>query len=233
MHPLRNLAAFIAVLPKRNSPNYFRRFVSLAPVTVAPVTSHLSMAPLLLGQTLIRGDVVIDATAGNGHDSLTLAQLVLPSNSSGRLICFDIQHEALETTRNRLLSEFSSSVVDLQVSFLHQNHRDLTAIDHLLPSAGAKAFVYNLGYLPGGDKTVITQVQDTLISLQGARERLAPGGLIAVTCYRGHAGGREETELVRAELSSWEQAAWRVCELAPLNWPASPILFTAHRFEVE
>jgi len=199
-----------------------------------PVTSHLSLVPQFLSQTLKQGDVAVDATAGNGYDTLSLAQLVLSADGgSGRVIYFDVQNQALETTRSKLLSVFSEKELTSRATQLHTNHRDIAILDEILPSGSlVKAFTYNLGYLPGGDKSIVTQFEDTLVSLRGASKRTAPGGLICVTCYTGHVGGREETDLVRLELTQWSQSVWRVCEHKPLNWPSSPILFTAHKFEM-
>jgi len=171
---------------------------------------------------------------GNGYDSMTLAKLLMASDDvKGKLVVMDIQKKALDATLSRLLSEFSSKDIESHISFVENNHRNLTVIDQYLPPGGAKAFVYNLGYLPGGDKGIFTLFEDTIVSLKEAALRTAKGGLITVTCYRGHEGGREETEVVRQELAAWEQASWRVCEFVPLNWRASPIVFTAHRFEVK
>lgn len=210
-----------------------RRF-AVVPGVEAPVTSHLSLVPQLLSQTLKQGDIAVDATAGNGYDTTILARLVLSDDgSAGQVVSFDVQDAALEKTRARLLTEFREADIESRVTLLRANHKELDKLDAVLPpSSTVKAFTFNLGYLPGGDKSIITQFEDTLVSLRGAAERTAPGGLICVTCYTGHDGGAKETELVRLEISKWEQSVWRVCEHKPLNWPASPVLFTAHRFQV-
>ena len=195
-----------------------------------PVTSHLSLVPQLLSQTLKPGDMVVDATAGNGYDTLALARLVL--GGGGRVVSMDVQQCALKATEARLLQEFTQEEVASGVTFIEGNHRDFSRLDELTgPGQRVKAFIYNLGYLPGSDKSVATSKEDTIDSLKQAAQRTSLGGLVCVTCYRGHEGGLEETNKVREELSSWEQAEWRVCETTPLNWPVSPILMTAHRFE--
>lgn len=148
------------------------------------MTSHLSMVPLLLEQTLRVGDVVVDATAGNGHDSLMIARLVFPDDeqlhcsskqsdtalsprefsapkNGGRLVCVDIQRKALVATEARLAEAFPQSLLDTRVSFVEANHRDWGFLDALAPD-GVRAFVYNLGYLPGGDKSFFTQADDTV-----------------------------------------------------------------------
>jgi len=201
-----------------------------------PLTSHLSLVPLLLGQALSAGDVAVDATAGNGHDTLALARLVLSPDPSavapGHVVSIDVQRRALDATEARLLAEFTAEAVASSVSFLEGNHREFSALDSALAGKPmVKAFVYNLGYLPGSDKRVKTQTSDTVASLRGAADRTAAGGLVCVTSYVGHEGGAEETEGVRRELASWPHAAWRVVEHAPLNWPNRPVLFTAHRFD--
>jgi hypothetical protein len=221
------------VLGGRQGSRQSRGF-AVVPGHTPPVTSHLSLVPLLLRQTLKVGDVAVDATAGNGHDSLTLAKLVLcEAGVSGRVFSFDVQADALRATRLKILEEFSEIEVADRVTQFHANHKEMALIDKFLPSGTfVNAFTYNLGYLPGGDKSQTTIASDTVLSLQLAAERTAPGGLICVTCYVSHEGGKEETEAVRNEMSLWPQSVWRICEHRPLNWPTSPILITAHKFEV-
>jgi|MDSY01.1.fsa_nt_gb SAM-dependent methyltransferase len=208
-----------------------------------PPTSHLSLVPTILEQTLQRGDLAVDCTAGNGYDTVCLARLC----REGHVVAMDVQQEALDATRLRLLQD---DQVDLRrVTFFHGNHKDLSAVDATSSSSyssscsssdtengsgggAVKAFVYNLGYLPGSDRSVRTVAEDTLISLRGARDRTARGGIVCVTCYRGHDGGAEELAAVRDEMSSWDQCEFRVVEHRPLNWPRSPVLLTAHRFEM-
>ena len=221
-----------------------------------PPSSHLSLVPTLLGQTLAPGDFAVDATCGNGHDTLTLVDFCGPS---GHVVACDVQDRALEATRQRLLSSSSSSSSsgsgsgsaedEASVTFWQGNHRDLSIVDEALRRRGhddvegaslaedgfatggpVKAWVYNLGYLPGSDRSVTTQTEDTLSSIRQARDRTARGGLICVTLYVGHEGGKEEAAAVREEMGGWDQAVWRVVEHRPLNWPRSPVLLTAHRF---
>ena len=224
-------------LPRARQIRTTRRF-GVVPGVNPPVTSHLSLVPLLLGQTLAHGDIAVDATAGNGHDTLTLAKLVLQGEGGGqqgRVVSYDVQQKALEATKARLIGYFPPELVSDNVLLVERNHKSFTEVDSFLtglPIDSVKAFVYNLGYLPGGDKSITTDVSDTIHSLREAKGRTALGGLICVTCYRGHEGGHTELQQVKAELASWEQSDWRVCNFEPLNWPMSPIVITAHRFEV-
>lgn len=214
----------------------------------APLTSHIGLSHSFVRQVVQPGDTVVDATAGNGHDALVLAQLALP-HPHGRVVCVDIAPDALSATHTRLLESplrleepapfvppshageaARLCMVDGEgVVELHcRNHNDLVACG-LAPGSCA-AVVFNLGYHPNGDKARTTNSDDTLRSLRQARELTRPGGLVSVCCYRGHAGGQEETRAVVAELAGWEQREWRVCKHEPLNWPIAPVLLTAHKF---
>ena len=148
----------------------------------------------LLGEALSEGDIAIDATAGNGHDVAFLAEQV---GSSGKVYAFDLQKEAIEATA-RLLKEKGVENVEL-----HQCGHE--RMDEVLPPeimGQVAAVTFNLGYLPGGDKSVVTQTTTTRLALRTAMDLLRPGGLWVVVAYRGHPGGPEECAAVREELSS-------------------------------
>ena len=59
-----------------------------------------------------------------------------------------------------------------------------------------KLIVYNLGYLPGGDKEITTQTGSTLISLQEGLKLLTTNGIISMTCYPGHEEGNNEEKAI-------------------------------------
>ncbi len=137
------------------------------------------------------GDFAADATAGNGHDTLFLAQAV---GETGHVWAFDIQQAALDATRARL----EKHSVAGRVTLVHASNAELGA--HLNAAArGHLAVVMaNLGYLPGGDPTVITQIADTLAMLDAAWASLRRGGVLSVMAYPGHKGGDAEAGAVRA-----------------------------------
>lgn len=133
------------------------------------------------------GDTVIDATLGNGHDTLELARLV---GESGHVIGFDIQKEAVEHTRTRLESE---GMLD-RCSLFQLGH------EHMLEKASSpvRYVSFNLGWLPGGDKTITTLWLTTQRALQSALTLLLPLGVCTVCAYPGHLeGDRERSELIR------------------------------------
>lgn len=145
-----------------------------------------------VGAVLRTGDLAVDATAGNGHDTVFLAGAVGPT---GRVIALDIQPEALRATRDRL----RSSGCEAQVELVEGCH---STLDDLLPDdVELRAAMFNLGYLPGSDKGAITRAATTLPALACCFERVAPGGIVSVMAYRGHRGGDEETASIAALVS--------------------------------
>lgn len=133
------------------------------------------------------GDRVIDGTAGNGYDTIFLAKAV---SDQGKVYSFDIQKEAIEKTRERLLSEGLSHVVQL-LPFGHQEIEK-----HIEESISAAMF--NLGYLPGGDHRITTRGSTTVEALEQTMKLLRPGGRISICIYYGHPGGREELDEILA-----------------------------------
>ena len=131
-------------------------------------------------------DLVIDATIGNGHDSLFISQYL----KEGYLYGFDIQKEAVENTQ-KLLNQNNFSNYTL---FL-ENHKNIEkTLNHLKNKISF--IIYNLGYLPGGDKTITTKYKDTIQSLEGSINLLNKKGIILVTVYPGHKEGKKEEEQI-------------------------------------
>jgi ubiquinone/menaquinone biosynthesis C-methylase UbiE len=137
---------------------------------------------VLLRQVIRKGDLVVDATAGNGHDTAFLAEAV---GDRGKVIAIDIQAEAIAATRQRLLESGLESRVELH----HTSHAEM---GKLAAGGSATAIVFNLGYLPGTDRELITQAETTLQALAASAVVLKKGGVLAVICYPGHPGGDDE-----------------------------------------
>jgi len=163
------------------------------------------LSHLLLRQYVRQGDSVIDATCGNGNDTLLLARLTGPA---GRVWAFDIQQPALEQTAH-LLEEAALSE---RVVLVEAGHETVAA--HVTEPVAAA--VFNLGYLPGGDRSVVTRPESTLAALGQTLELLQPVGIIAVTIYPGHPGGAAEQAAVEewsASLSPGTAHVWRMGQL--------------------
>lgn len=162
---------------------------------------HLDLAHQYWSRLIHSGDQVVDATCGNGHDTLFLLQCV---GQRGRVWAIDIQDQALQETQLRA----SSSKLEGHL-FLHKGCHS-TFPDALSPHS-CRLVVYNLGYLPGTDKALKTQVETTLKSLTSALPLLCLGGALSITCYSGHSGGKEEEEEVLRWASSLNEKEWSVC----------------------
>ncbi len=136
------------------------------------------------------GDIAIDATVGNGHDTLFLAEQVGPC---GHVYGFDIQQAAIDSTLEKFRQAHSPECLTL----IHASHADM---DERLPAyhhGKVRAIMFNLGYLPGGDKNVITQTDSTLKALTVASRILTVNGIITLLAYPGHPGGDTETGQVK------------------------------------
>lgn len=168
------------------------------------------LAHLFIRRYISRGDHVVDATCGNGHDTLLLAELV---GSNGRVWAFDIQQKAVEATAARLAEAggFESAVL------IHAGHE--TMAEHC--SGPVKAVVFNLGYLPGGDRTVATRPESTLAGLEQSLEILEPGGVVIITLYPGHEGGQQERSSLETRLAQLPPAGFHVWRMGQMNVPST------------
>lgn len=154
-----------------------------------------ALAHELLAAALHPGDRAIDATAGNGHDALFLAQQV---GAQGGVYAFDVQEQALQSTRERL----TAAGLDGIVTLCHSGHEAmLQTVPGDWPGT-VGAITFNLGYLPGSDKQTSTQADSTLQALTQATRLLRSGGLLSILAYRGHPGGQHEADAVAAWLEA-------------------------------
>ena len=166
----------------------------------------------VLRDVIVPGSVVIDATIGNGWDTALMARLV---GAEGMVYGFDIQPIALEVTKTRLTN------VAAQVRLMLTGHEEMLQMVEKEHQGKVKAVTFNLGYLPGGDRDITTQVETTNRAIEQARRLLAPDGVITIVCYR-HAEGQRELDSVRAQLSEWSQEFNTCTETIFLNQAGNP-----------
>ncbi len=173
----------------------------------------LSFTKTLLEQIVSAGDHTIDATAGNGHDTYFLAKLTGPA---GKVYAFDIQHEAIEATRQRV-EEFSN------VELVHASHAEISK--HVREPISAA--VFNLGYLPKGDHRIITKSDSTLQAIEQCLELLKENGLVLIVIYSGHEGGSEERDAVMEFTRNLPQVSYDVMKYEFINQLHSPPFLVA------
>ena len=178
--------------------------------------------PTALAQEILKplirpGDLVIDATAGNGHDTVFLAECVGPS---GKVLAFDVQEAALDSARSRLGKVG-------WVEFFHESHARMA--DHA--TAGSVAVImFNLGYLPGENHELTTESAETLTALEVAARLLKGGGVLSVICYPGHPAGAAEAVAVEAWMAGQTASGWRVARYGAVGTKRpAPFLLLAGR----
>lgn len=163
----------------------------------------------------------MDATVGNGNDTLFLAECV---GISGKVYGFDIQQTAIEKTKQKLAA---ADVLD-RVNLIQDNHANLS---NYLTNDRIKAVMFNLGYLPGGDTNLITKPESTIRALEAVLYLLGQGGIITVASYRGHPGALEEYTKVNILLSKLNSTKFNVLRLESINHAhLPPVLFVAQKY---
>lgn len=190
--------------------------------------TSIDLAHTYWKQILKPGQWVLDATCGNGKDSLALAQIVL-AQGEGRVLACDVQPQAIELTRQRLQKHLPEEAF-ARVDFHCGCHSQL---EEWVESEALAIVVYNLGYLPGGDKELTTQLVTTLKSVKGALTRLQPGGVLSITCYPGHDAGAEEEQHLLRWAKALDPSEWSACHHHFLNRQRSPSLLLIQRLTSE
>jgi SAM-dependent methyltransferase len=180
------------------------------------IFNHLKVAHLYWKEILKPGDWAIDATCGTGQDTLYLAKL-----GGAGVISLDIQEEALRRAK-KLLEDELAQVELAKVHLMLHSH---ATFPKLASEQRVKLVVYNLGYLPGGDKSLTTKPPSTLESIRQAAELIASGGALSITFYVGHPTGQEEFDLIAPLLAALPFSEWNICQHCWVNRPSSPILF--------
>lgn len=181
-------------------------------------TRVTELAHRLVAEVIAPGDRTIDATVGNGHDTLFLARCVGPR---GRVDGFDVQEAAIISTRTK--------TAGLRQVFLHHLGHEAIATAIREPVAAA---MFNLGYLPSGDKTLVTRPETTVVGLEAARRLLTRRGLLTIAVYPGHEGGLIEAAAVDAWIATVPEAEFefvRHLPLSPRDPARSPYLLTLTR----
>ena len=172
-----------------------------------------------LRQVVRAGDHVIDATMGNGHDTLMLAQLV---GETGHVTGFDVQEAAVESSR-RLLTE--QGMIDRCTLHVLGHEHMAERVE-----GSVRAVVFNLGWLPGGDKSVTTHWETTEKAVSAALSLIEKGGVVTICAYPGHAAGDEERHALMEYLSALRPQEYNVLHHRFLNaGPGAPECFIIQR----
>lgn len=163
---------------------------------------------------LKEGGTTVDFTMGNGHDTEFLSKTV---GASGRVYAFDIQKQAVDSTASHLRE---AGCPENYTLILDSHHNAGKYVE-----GSINAGMFNLGWLPGGDKSITTLRETTLPAIKTAISLLAPDSVLTVAVYPGHAEGDAEGKMIADYLS--ELPRWKVCatEIKIINSPTSPYFF--------
>lgn len=180
--------------------------------------AHMTMLPILP-----EARCVVDATAGNGHDTVFLAE---NSHPDCRVYAFDIQQEALDSTKS-LATE--AGVMD-KIELVLDSHANVERyIDGEIDVA-----MFNLGYLPNGDHTLTTSVDSTMEAIRKMTERLSVGGVISIVSYSGHEAGAVEQDMLWHELQALPVRYYTVSAFRMINHKkTAPMLFLIEKVRGE
>ncbi|MBB6445774.1 tRNA (mnm(5)s(2)U34)-methyltransferase [Bacillus benzoevorans] len=188
----------------------------------------LPFAKTLLAKAIKPGDAVVDGTLGNGHDAELLCELV---GDSGQVFGFDIQETALRNSLKRIEKRDFTD----RVTFYQRGHEHIK--ESIPPQYHGKitAAIFNLGYLPGGDKTLVTQPETTISAIEQLLSIMAPEGMIVLVIYHGHPEGAVERDILLQYAGSIDQKKAHVLQYRFINQINNPpfIMAIEKRAQVE
>ncbi|QGU96779.1 methyltransferase domain-containing protein [Clostridium bovifaecis] len=176
----------------------------------------MNLAKAIAINKLRSGDTVIDATMGNGNDTVFLAGLV---GKEGKVYSFDIQDIAIENTEEKL----KSANIFSNVKLIHDGHEN---IDKYV-NEKVKLVMFNLGYLPSASHEITTKAETTITAIKKSLEVLDRDGVILLVIYHGHDNDKMERCAVEKLASNLDQKEYNVIRLEFINQMNNPPLLIA------
>lgn len=187
------------------------------------IKTPTQLAMVILEKYVNTGDILIDATCGNGNDTLQLAKL-----KPSLLYAFDIQPAAIEATQKLLISHGYGSCLENQtIKLIQTSHINIP----FYVKRGVKAILFNLGYMPGGDKSITTSAETTVRAVKFCLSLLQRDGIICITMYSGHPEGAVEKDVLLTFAKTLDASQYHTAYINMLNQPNSPpeILFITRK----
>lgn len=168
----------------------------------------------LLRRSVNRHEHVVDATCGNGNDTLFLSKLI---GDHGQVYAFDIQEQAIENTKAKMIENNRQNVI-----YINDSHENISSyIPHSLKGKIGGA-IFNLGYLPRSDKSIVTKSDSTIKAIEQLLTYLKKNGLIVIVIYHGHDEGKIEKEDVLNYVQQLEQKKYSVIRYGFINQINNP-----------
>ncbi|MCL1990212.1 MAG: methyltransferase domain-containing protein [Defluviitaleaceae bacterium] len=185
------------------------------------LTRILPFTKQLLQTCVMPGDKVIDATCGNGHDTVFLSKLV---GETGVVFAFDIQEQAIKQTRQQLEKEKRQNV-----TLILDSHANV----HQYVKDDVRAAVFNLGYLPNSDHQVTTHGASTWEAVEKMLKLLTIGGVIILVIYHGHSEGKVERDYLENQIQTLDPVQTSVLKYAFLNKKDAPYVIAIEKVKVK
>ena len=179
--------------------------------------SALNIIHKIIAGKVQPGDICIDATAGRGNDTLFLAGLV---GESGHVTAFDIQQDAVDSTRALLEEHGMSDRADV----LLKSHSEM---DEVCREGTVSCITFNFGWLPKGDHNIFTNKSTSIPAIENGLKLLKSGGLMTLIIYYGRETGFEERDALLEYLPTIDNSKYTVIEMPFVNrtnCPPIPII---------
>ncbi len=174
--------------------------------------SALNIIHRVISEKVQPGDICIDATAGRGNDTLFLAKLV---GETGHVTAFDIQQDAVDSTRELLAANGMSDRADV----LLKSHSEM---DEVAEENTVSCITFNFGWLPRGDHNVFTNKSTSIPAIEKGLKLLKSGGVMTLIIYYGRETGFEERDALLEYLPTIDSSRFTVIEMPFVNRPNCP-----------
>lgn len=165
----------------------------------------------MIGAALFEGAVAVDATMGNGHDTLWLCRQV---GSSGQVYAFDVQQQAVDNTAAAL----EAAGVRERAQLFCVGHQHMASY----VDKPADVIMFNLGWLPGAEHGVTTLRETTLQAAEAALTLLKKDGLLTICIYPGHEEGMRELDALLDWAAQLDAKRYDALLKTYLNQPNHP-----------
>lgn len=172
----------------------------------------LDIARRVIAERVKEGDICIDATAGRGFDTAFLCSL---AGNSGRVIAFDIQQQAIDSTAALLEEKGFLSRAEL----LNESHVNM---DKYASEETVSCITFNFGWLPGGDHSIHTMADTSIQAVKKALRLIKKGGIISMILYYGRDTGFEEKDALLEFVKTVDSDEYTVITAEFSNRPNCP-----------
>ncbi len=174
--------------------------------------SALNIIHRIIQEKVQPGDICIDATAGRGNDTLFLAKLV---GENGHVTAFDIQQDAVDSTKELLAANGMSQRADV----LLKSHSEM---DEVCGEGTVSCITFNFGWLPKGDHNIFTNKITSIPAIEKGLKLLKSGGIMTLIIYYGRETGFEERDALLEYLPTIDSSRYTVIEMPFVNRPNCP-----------